>query len=462
MRIAATNVAGSLGALIIRGLPVWLGWSLLALTAIGAPNVAPEPDVRRDATVNAIEEVLPCVVNIATESIVEHHDFYEQLFRDFYGRPRQERTTSLGSGVIIDEEGYLLTNYHVVSRATRVQVKLWDGREYDAQPLIATPGSDVALLKIVSKPGEKFRAIRFAKDDDLLLGETVLALGNPFGLGGSVTKGILSSRNRRPSTGNEPLKVDDWLQTDASINPGNSGGPLVNLRGELIGLNVAVYGVQQGMGMGFSIPVKQVSASISRFFTPEWTHSLWFGAHIAAGPGPLLVGSVQSDSPSWKAGVRPGDQVLQVDGKVPASLIEFNRILCAAGDRTSQLVIKRGADRKTFSIKLLKLEEMVRQKLGLAVLELSRGTAERLGIRPDENLYIEEVEAGSPAAQANLQRGQLLAGINGQPTTDLRSMAAALAGAKKGDKARLTVIVPRRFGGGYVEFRQALVDLELR
>ncbi|MCX6883520.1 MAG: trypsin-like peptidase domain-containing protein [Verrucomicrobia bacterium] len=462
MHIAKTRDSDRPAALL-KG--VALGALLLSLTARATtpvPSTTTEADPRRDAAVTAIETVLPSVVNIATETVVEHHDFYEQLFRDYYGAPRQERSVSLGSGVIIDEEGYLLTNFHVVSRASRVQVKLWDGREYDAQPLIATPGSDVALLKIKSKPGEKFKAIRFAKDDDLLLGETVLALGNPFGLGGSVTKGILSSRNRRPSTGSEPLKVEDWLQTDAAINPGNSGGPLVNLRGELIGLNVAVYREQQGMGMGFSIPVKQVSASLTRFFTPEWTDSLWFGAQIAAAPGPLTVSSVQTESPAWKAGMRKGDQVVQVNGKSPNSLIEFNRALCAMEDRPSQVIVKKGAERRTLTVQLLKLEALARQKLGLALLELTQGTAERLGIRSGENLYIEEVEPGSPAEKAKLQRGQLLAGINGQPTGDLRSLASALAGTARGDKARLSVIMPRRFGGGYVEFRQGMVDLELR
>ena len=169
------------------------------------------------------------------------------------------------------------------------------------------------------------------------MGETVLALGNPFGLGGSVTKGILSSKNRRPSTGNEPLDVGDWLQTDAAINPGNSGGPLVNLRGELIGLNVAVYREQdgqRGMGVGFSIPVKQVSAAVARFFTPEATHALWFGARISTSrPGPLTVVNVQPTSPAEKAGLLKGDQIVQVNGEPAGGLITFNRQLAAAKSR---------------------------------------------------------------------------------------------------------------------------------
>src|SRR4029078_5369257 len=177
-------------------------------------------------------------------------------------------------------DGYVLTNLHVVRRATRTQVKLWDGREYEADRIVATENSDVALLKLRCKPDEKFKAVSFAADDDLLLGETVLALGNPFGLGGSVSRGILSSKNRRTSASQEEqLDVQDWLQTDASINPGNSGGPLINLKAEVIGINVAVY--QKGQGIGFAIPVKLVSEALSQIFTPEHIRELWFGARLS-------------------------------------------------------------------------------------------------------------------------------------------------------------------------------------
>src|SRR6266699_2491008 len=284
----------------------WKGWLPFLLLLLPRYLSAAEPHIRRDATVAAVERVMPSVVNIATATVVEYEDFYQRLFSEFFGqggyRPRREQEYSIGSGVIIDEDGYVLTNLHVVRRATRTQVKLWDGREYEADRIVATPNSDVALLKIRCKPGEKFKAANFAADDDLLLGETVLALGNPFGLGGSVTKGILSSKTRRPSTGNEPLNVNDWLQTDAAINPGNSGGPLLNIRGELIGLNVAVY--REGQGIGFAIPVKQVSEALAGFFSPEVSHSLWFGARLRQGPPPLTVAMVQPGGPSAKAGLR--------------------------------------------------------------------------------------------------------------------------------------------------------------
>src|SRR5438034_11497231 len=195
-----------------------LGFAL-SLPAFGAV----ETDARRDTTVEAIERIMPSVVNIGTETIVEYNDPFEQMLREYWGPYYRRRPPhahySMGSGVIVDENGYVLTCLHVVQRASRVWVTLADGREFEAQPkFMGNARIDVALLKLITKGTEKFKAVKFAKDDDLLLGETVLALGNPFGLGGSVSRGILSSKNRRPSLEDEPLNVADWLQTDAAIN----------------------------------------------------------------------------------------------------------------------------------------------------------------------------------------------------------------------------------------------------
>lgn len=446
-----------------------LSFSSFAFALCALAATPAEPDVRRDAAVIATEQVLPSVVNIATETVVEYHEWYDELLRQFYGWPRtpvrQQKSISLGSGVIIDEEGYVLTNFHVVRRASRIQVKLWDEREYDADPVIYTERTDIAVLKLRAKPGEKFKAIKFALDDDLLLGETVLALGNPYGLGVSVTKGILSSKNRRPATGNEPLEVEDWLQTDAAINPGNSGGPLVNLRGELIGLNVAVYREEhgeRGMGVGFSIPVKQVSAALSRFFTPEMTDSLWFGAQVKAGPGPLVITSVQAASPAAKAGLREGDEVLEVNGRAARGLIAYNRFLSSAPEHKATLLVSRGGQRRRVAVQTMPLEDFIRQKLGLTLLEITPQTAQGLRIRPGEALYIEEVEKNGPADRARLQHGYLLAAIDGQNAGSLKTLSEVLSGKNKGDSVALSVIVPRRLGGSYVEFRQGAVDVEVR
>jgi serine protease Do len=424
---------------------------------------AGDQDLRRDATVIAVERALPCVVNIATETIVEYQDFYQRLFSDFFGQgdpaPRREREQSIGSGVIIDEEGYVLTNLHVVRRASRTRVKLWDGREYEAKPIVATPYSDVALLKIQAS-GEKFKAVKFAADDDLLLGETVLALGNPFGLGGTVTKGILSSKSRRPPSGSEPLNIQDWLQTDAAINPGNSGGPLINLRGDLIGLNVAVF--SQGQGIGFAIPVKQVSEAFAQFFSPEVAHGLWFGAHVKPGPAPLLVTEVQPGGPAEKSGLRVGDRIMAINGTTPNGLIGFNTLVGEAPGHKLTLAVQRERDRREISIQMVTFDGLIRQRTGLILADLSPREAARLGLEAGKGVYVKEVEKSSPASRAGLEAGCFITEIAGQPAENMMMFGNAVATQDKGDRLRLGVIAPRRVRSNYLEYRRANVEITLR
>jgi S1-C subfamily serine protease len=425
-----------------------------------------EGDVRRDATVLAVEKAMPSVVNIATSSMVEYRDFYDDLMRDFFGQPRargrvEEQVQSLGSGVIVDEEGYILSNWHVVSRGSRVQVKLADGRLYEADKIFATTRSDLALLKLRAKPGEKFPAIKLAPDDDLLLGETVIALGNPFGLGGSVSRGILSSKTRRPESGNEPLNIADWLQTDAAINPGNSGGPLINLRGELIGLNVAVY--RQGQGIGFAIPVKQVSAALAQFFSPELNYSLWFGAALRPGTLPLEISAVQPGSPADRVGLKPGQRVLEVNGRSVKSLVEFNEfIVGSGGGREAKLLVLDGSRRRPVTVAMTPFEDVIRQRTGLTLTELNPSAAARLGLRAGQGMVVQTVERGSPAARAEVQAGMVLTAINQNATGELRDAGLALIGVAPGGKATLSLLVPRQLGGGYVQLRQGTVEIELR
>lgn len=431
--------------------------------------LAAESDVRRDATVDAVQRVMPSVVNIATEEVVPMRDPVENLFRDFfdpYYRRRQPNTQySLGSGVIIDEEGYVLTNFHVVGRARRVWVKLHDGREFEAEKIAVSSSTDMALIRIRAKDGEKFTAVRLAADDDLLLGETVLALGNPFGLGGSVSKGILSSKTRRPPTEGEPLDVPDWLQTDAAINPGNSGGPLINLRGELIGINVAV--LNQGQGIGFAIPVKRVSEKLAEIYSPEGMDGMWFGARVRPGSRPLQVASVQNDSPAGKAGLKPGDLILQINGRTPRGFIDFTAGLREAGEqRDLTLSIQRGNDRRTITIRQVPERtffnaELVRRKLGVTLQALTPELANGIGLFRTEGLYVAGIDRGSPAAAAEMQRGMVITGIDGQTTDDVVGAAKKLHGKAKGDKVRLDLVIPVR-RGGFIRFNQGYVDLTVR
>jgi S1-C subfamily serine protease len=303
----------------------------------------------------------------------------------------------------------------------------------------------VALLKLVPREeGERFRPVTFAEDEDLLLGETVLALGNPFGLGGSVSRGILSSKSRRPPRDDEPLQIADWLQTDAAINMGSSGGPLLNVRGEMIGLNVAVY--RQGQGIGFAIPIKQVREALSEMFTPEVNRSLWFGARFRPGTEPLQVVLVQSGSPAADAGLQVGDELLEVDGRVPRGFIEAVTWIGEGTGGESQLVVRRDGQRRVVRVELRALETLVQQRLGLTLQDLTPELARQFGYGMRDGLLIADVEEGGPSGEAELRPGYLLAAIDGQAVPDVMSAGTLLAGRQPGDKVVLTVAVWQQRG----------------
>ncbi len=456
----------------------WLAALLLAGCALtcapGAPGQTVDNDVRRDSTVLAVEKVLPSVVNIATETIIHVRDPFEELFRQFWDPYHRQQPPnsqySLGSGVVIDEEGYLLTNDHVVRRADKIGVKFCTGTNvYSATIIASDPKSDIALLKLNAQPGEKFKAIQLAREDDLLLGETVLALGNPFGLGGSVSRGILSSKSRVLPKEGEPLDIPNWLQTDAPINLGNSGGPLVNLRGELIGINVAVlneYMGQRAQGIGFAIPIRRVLEALSDIFPTEFVKAYWFGARVKVGTTPLVITSVQPQSPAGKAGLKAGDAILQVNGKLPKSFIDFTELLAAGAGADEALVIRRGAARKDVAVRLVPEKSvfnagMIRDKLGVTLEGLTPQVAARYGVGPADAYFIAAVEENSSAAEAGLQRGMLVTAIDGQPPTDLCAAAKLLYSKKKSDRVQLELAVQQRMGNFNV-LRQGSVELPVR
>ena len=446
-------------------------WFLL-LAACAAPAASAPPDAldpRRDIVVEAVQKVMPCVVNIATEEVVAVRDPLEDIFREFfdpYYRRRQPNTQySLGSGVIIDEEGFVLTNFHVVNRARRIWVKLSDGRELECEKVSQTQLSDVALLRIKSKEGEKFSAVKFAADDDLLVGETVLALGNPFGLGGTVTKGILSSMSRRPPRENEQLDVLDWLQTDAAINPGNSGGPLVNLRGEMIGLNVAIY--REAQGIGFAVPIKRVAAAISEIYSPEWKAKLWFGARIRPAGLPLQVTSVQTESPAGKAGLRPGDLIKELNGKPPRSFIDFITRLIEIKDQSEvALAVQRGEDKRVIKLRQVPEDtffnaELIRRKLGASMQELTPELAVGMGLGKMEGLLVAGVDRGGPAAASHLDKGMLITALDDQRTSSIVTAAKLVYGKARGDKVKLDLIIPRQ-RGPFIELARFMAEVTVR
>ncbi len=445
-----------------------LGCALMPPARAAAGAGGGETDVRRDATVAAVERVMPCVVNIATETVVSVRDPFEKFLQEYfdaYGRGARNAQVSLGSGVIIDEAGYILTNDHVVRRATRIWVKVGTREEpYEAKLIAGNARSDVALIQLKAPAGERFTAVRFAKDDDLLLGETVLALGNPFGLGGSVSRGILSSKNRVTPKDAEQLDWPNWLQTDASINPGNSGGPLVNLRGELIGLNVAM--LSQAQGIGFAIPIKLVSEALAGIFTPETAgQGLWFGARVRIGPPPLTVGVVQQKSPAERAGLRTGDQVLQVNGKEPRNFIDFTEAIIRQRKGDVRLTVERQGKRLELAVRPVPESsvfnaDMIEERTGLRLEAITPELARSLGLTGTEGFVVAEVDREGPGASV-FRPGYLITALDGQAPADLTAAAKLLYARQKGEKIRVDFVAQQR-RGAFRTFQERAVELPLR
>lgn len=420
-----------------------------------------QTDIRRDAIVEAAEKVMPCVVNIATETVVEAHNPIEELF---YG----SRThSSLGSGVIISDDGYLLTNLHVVNRATHIRVKLSDaagGGEYDVQHVYeVTAKQDVALLKIVpKKKGEKFHAVHFAKNDDLLLGETVLALGNPFGLGESVSRGILSSKSRAPAKEGEDLSMQNWLQTDALINPGNSGGPLIDLRGDLIGINCAI--LEGAQGIGFAIPIKEVREALGDMFNPE-TASRWFGGRVAV-ETPLVVDAVDTNSPADLAGLKVGDTILQLNGKAPGDFMEFNQALRDGTNVNFDLTIERGGEKRDLNVKLIPFADIFRRRLGADLQNLTPDMVDQLGLGQlgglESGLFVARVDKDSPADDASLTKYCILNGIGRHRIRNDLDAFNILSKLDKGSRTDVSYLVPRTRGDLILGYQEELAAVRLR
>jgi len=420
-------------------------------------------DVRRDATVEAIERVMPSVVNVEGSADVDPNSADDRLMAEFFGwrlQQVQEAVVSRGSGVVIDEEGYVLTNVHVVDGVKRVFVKFNDGSDpIEAERVALNAGKDVALLRLKS-PGRKFPAVKFAKDDDLLLGETVIALGNPFGYAGSVSRGILSSRARRgPNEDRSRGELDtlDWIQTDAAINPGNSGGPLINLRGDLIGINVATLRPQMGaQGIGFAIPIKRVNQALAEVLSGESVGRFWFGARLKAATRPLTIQAVQPGSPAEKAGLKVGDVIAAIQGDPPSGIIEFNRALVKAGDsKDIPLSVRRGGNLKELRLRLIEESdffnnEYLSARAGFKVAPVRGG-----------GFVIQSVDANGPAAAVGLKRGYLLRGLDRTEFPDVVALARYLFSRPKGETVEAAVVFDQRTTLGVV--RQAgIVALKLR
>jgi len=328
------------------------------------------------------ERLMPSVVNISTTTTVTTNTNpfpglqfppgspFEDMFKEF-GTPQKRKSAALGSGFIIDEKGIVITNNHVIQNAEDIVVRVGGDKEYKATIIGADPLSDIAVLQIISK--EKFIPVKFGDSDKARIGDWVMAIGNPFGLGGTVTSGIISARNRSIGLS----RYEDYIQTDASINSGNSGGPLFDMNGDVIGINTAILGKGGSIGIGFSIPSNSAKKVVSQLIEFGETKRGWLGVRIQVvtkeiaeiekldEPRGALVASVAEKSPSDKAGIKAGDIILEFNGTKIDEMKELPKIVAQT---------KVG---KTVNVKIWRNKKEIIKKIKLGRLETSSDFKEK-------------------------------------------------------------------------------------
>ncbi len=442
-----------------------------------APNLwterttqAPGPTTIAPNWVEIARVAKPAVVNITTKvgneraqrGMQQMPDEFREFFKRF-GLPQerqqqQQPMQGRGSGFIINKDGHILTNNHVIDSADEVLVKLSDGREFKAKVIGKDPKTDIALLKI--EDGGNLPVIPLGDSDTLEVGEPVMAIGNPFGLEQTVTTGIVSAKGRVIGGG----PYDDFIQTDASINPGNSGGPLVNAKGEAVGIDSAIFSRTGGsIGIGFAVPVNMAKFVTTQLAQHGRVERGWLGVSIqpmtpdlartfgvSASDG-ALVSSVFEDSPAERAGVKPGDIIVEFDGHPIGKTTELSKIVAATpvGRKVSVKVIRDG---KTVSlgstvarmtdkepVQVASAESPKGERLGLAVEPLTADAAKELRTTEKYGLVVRDVAEGSPADEAGIRRGDLITEVNRQPVRSVDDLRRAVDQTKSGQTALFRV-----------------------
>lgn len=456
---------------------------LLATASIGAierfvPTQPAHAEVLPNGAPSAgfadlVERVMPSVISVEVEfqpATLDGDDHgplagefmpnspFRHFFEQFRGNKqfsprRAPRGRGQGSGFIISEDGFAVTNNHVVKGAARVQIKMNDGKSYKADVIGTDPKTDLALLKI--KSDTKFKAVKFAAGP-ARVGDWVVAVGNPFGLGGTVTTGVISAKGRNIGSG----PYDDYLQIDASINRGNSGGPAFNLNGEVIGVNTAIFSPSGGsVGIGFAIPAGLTQSVVEDLKDDGAVTRGWLGVQIQAvtediaeslglsEPKGAIVAEVTEGSPAEGGGIKTGDTIVKLDGKDvynPRDLaLKVSKI--KPGSSTEVVVVRRGKER-ALELKIGTMPGTVAKLASKGAQPAAGDLLEDTGLRvaPAEDgdgVVVTRVERGSPAAEAGLKRGDVIVEVAGQPLENASDLETALHDVVKGDRSRALLLV---------------------
>jgi serine protease Do len=403
------------------------------------------------------EKARPAVVNISTTTTVRspgnpfRHFFgpreegpFGDFFRRFFGDipDREFKQQSLGSGFIVDKDGYIITNTHVVDKADEIKVKLSEGKEYKAKVVGRDSKTDLALIKISSLFGE-LPILPLGDSDKVRVGEWVLAVGNPFGLEHTVTKGIISATGRVIGSG----PYDNFLQTDAPINPGNSGGPLINLKGEVIGINTAI--VASGQGIGFAIPSNMAQQVFTQLKEKGKVVRGWIGVSIQSltpemgeafklkEPRGALVGEVVAGSPAEAGGIQRGDIIIAFDGKPIKDASDLPRIVAETPlKKTVAVKVTREGQEVEVKVTVTEMDEekvasrrqrkAPDQEFGMVVDEIRPRWTSEFNLRDKAGVVILEVVPGSPAEEANLQPGDVIREVARKPVRNLKEYQEAM------------------------------------
>ncbi|HTZ38711.1 MAG TPA: DegQ family serine endoprotease [Syntrophales bacterium] len=465
----------------VKRIPIFLGAALFAFALPGEAAVQKggSPDLST-AIIQVAKGSIPAVVHIEVTRSQEvsrptmpfEGDPFFRFFQEPQRTPRKfkREMRGLGTGMIIDAQGYILTNNHVVGGASKVQVLLADGSQYSARVVGTDSKTDLAVVTIDSK--KALPHLKFGNSDTVEVGEWVVAIGHPRGLDQTVTTGIISAKHRRGIT--DPSGYQDFLQTDAAINPGNSGGPLLNLRGEVVGVNAAIASSSGGFeGIGFAIP-SNMAVYISReLISKGKVERGWLGVSVQdlsydlsktmgiEGTRGALVSEVMKGSPAEKAGLKQGDVVIAFNGKEirDASQLRNEAASTAIGKEARVTVLREGKIRE-IPVRIESMQSRaqstgasIRERLGVTVRPPTAKESGRLKLQSDQGVIITRVEPGSPGAKAGLEPGDVILEINEMVVTSPQDLSEALALVKPGQHVQVMAVDQRTGDRGSIQIQ---------